>query len=284
MNHQKQPLPLRKHRDLGDTISATFEFIRYNFKNLLKIILFFAGPWYLASAILSSFFYSNIGNMAYVDGQFSWLNLLSGFLSGVATLVAILSIYSYIRLYLEYGYDNSKISLSTVKSYMLQNLGSFIGAGLLITLIMIVGFFLLVLPGIYFGIALSVTLVALMIEDLGVGDAISRSWNLIKGNWWVTFGLILLLIIIQAIIVYAVIMPFGALFGFSIFSIAQEQTVTNAHIAISILFALVNAFVSLLAQMIPTVGIAMHYFSIVEKKEGAGLREQIENMGSEQTL
>ena len=65
---------------------------------------------------------------------------------------------------------------------------------------MIVGFFLLVVPGIIIAVALSVAIQVCVVERRGPFASIGRSRFLTKGNRWGIFGLSLLLFVIGAII------------------------------------------------------------------------------------
>jgi hypothetical protein len=54
------------------------------------------------------------------------------------------------------------------------------------------GFVLFVVPGIVVGVLLAVSVPALVVEGTRVRDALFRSWNLVAGRWWHTFGTLLL--------------------------------------------------------------------------------------------
>lgn len=74
-----------------------------------------------------------------------------------------------------------------------------IGVGILVGLAMMLGFLLLVVPGIILGCMLYVAIPACVIEKLGVTASMSRSASLTKGYRWQVFGLFLLVIVISAV-------------------------------------------------------------------------------------
>lgn len=74
-----------------------------------------------------------------------------------------------------------------------------IGVGILIALAMMLGFVLLVVPGIILGCMLYVAIPACVIEKLGVTASMSRSLALTKGYRWQIFGLFLLVIVVSAV-------------------------------------------------------------------------------------
>ncbi len=281
MEDQKKAIPLRKVRDVGETISATFEFIRLNFKNLFKAILYFAGPWYLISiAFLAAGASTGTG---FFTENFNIYNSLSSLFNVIATLVATLAIYCYLRLYLEYDQDSSRISISEIKKLILKYIGPYILAGIIVGLIVGVGIVLLVFPGIYAIIALSLTFIVVVMERKEVFEAISRSHKLMKGYWWGTFGLVLLLTILQGIIVLGVMLPVGLALGLDKLFTLDPTVIYNISTTKLVISNTIEYFVTLIAQMLPIVGIALRYFSIVEDKEGKGIEEEIELMGSTET-
>jgi hypothetical protein len=54
------------------------------------------------------------------------------------------------------------------------------------------GAVLLVVPGVIVGVLLAVSIPALVIEGMPAREALSRSWDLVRGQWWHAFGTILL--------------------------------------------------------------------------------------------
>lgn len=60
----------------------------------------------------------------------------------------------------------------------------------------LLGLLLFVVPGIWIGVLMTVVGCACVVEDLGGPDALRRSRDLVTDNWWRTFGLLLLTILI----------------------------------------------------------------------------------------
>src|SRR2546423_2334548 len=80
----------------------------------------------------------------------------------------------------------------------------------------VIGFILLILPGfavfcgaVYLAVRWSLVLAAMMAEDIGPIRGLGRSWNLVSGSWWRSFGILLIVGILQTIITYGL----GILFG-----------------------------------------------------------------------
>ncbi len=84
-----------------------------------------------------------------------------------------------------------------------------LGLGLLVGLIVGLGWCFCLIPGIVLGVYLSVSSAALVLERSTVTDAMSRSWRLISGAFWRTLGALILLFIIYIVINVAVGVPFS---------------------------------------------------------------------------
>jgi hypothetical protein len=59
-------------------------------------------------------------------------------------------------------------------------------------LLTMLGLVLFVVPGVIIGVLLAVSVPALVVEGGRAREAIARSWSLVGGHWWRTFGTILL--------------------------------------------------------------------------------------------
>lgn len=70
-----------------------------------------------------------------------------------------------------------------------------LGASLLVILITGIGFLLLIIPGIYFALRLSLVIQAVVLDDEGGGSAPSRSGRLMSGLYWKALGMYAILII-----------------------------------------------------------------------------------------
>src|SRR5439155_17274814 len=52
----------------------------------------------------------------------------------------------------------------------------------------------------YINVRLQLVVPAVMVESLGPVQALRRSWRLVQGYWWRTFGLVILLAILSSVI------------------------------------------------------------------------------------
>jgi hypothetical protein len=76
---------------------------------------------------------------------------------------------------------------------------SLLWLGIISTVLATIGFILFVIPGIWFVVAVSVAVPALMLEGVTGFSALRRSFNLTAGRWWATFGRLLVALVLYAI-------------------------------------------------------------------------------------
>jgi hypothetical protein len=73
------------------------------------------------------------------------------------------------------------------------------------------GFLILfVIPGIYIGVRLAVSIEALVVEGRRGTEAMGRSWGLVGGHWWHAFGTLLVALLLIGIVNAVITAPFGA--------------------------------------------------------------------------
>ncbi|MGZ8588099.1 MAG: glycerophosphoryl diester phosphodiesterase membrane domain-containing protein, partial [Actinomycetota bacterium] len=81
-----------------------------------------------------------------------------------------------------------------------KRLGSVILVSLLVGLAVLGGLILLIIPGLIFGVLLCVSVPVLIVENRRGREALSRSWNLVKGHFWHALGVIFVAGIIVGIV------------------------------------------------------------------------------------
>jgi hypothetical protein len=84
---------------------------------------------------------------------------------------------------------------------------------------------LIIVPGVYLWVSWWVSAQAVVAEDLGPLRGMSRSRQLVKGNWWRTFGIALLISLIGGLLAFALGIPFlaaGALAGSGIVTLLGQ--------------------------------------------------------------
>lgn len=88
------------------------------------------------------------------------------------------------------------LSVSETFSRVQPRLGSIIGAGILLGLAVGIGFLLLVIPGLFLLTIWIAVIPAIVLESRGIGGSFGRSHDLVRGNGWNVFGVIVLTLLL----------------------------------------------------------------------------------------
>jgi hypothetical protein len=309
-------IEFHRTRDFSTKLNATFEFVKQNFKPLSKSILFIAGPPILIASLMMGSFMGDFlrTTMAGARGGntnpfelFSttsfWLELalLMVFfvVSGVAT---ISTINNYIFLYGEKR--SNQIEVTEVWERVRETFWMYLGTMFMFALALVVLYAIMILPAvllalvspwlIFFGVifffvgifyvSISSSLVFFIrgYEKTGFFDALFRSFRLVQGKWWSTFGLLMILYLIVATVSSIFYMPWYFYTIATTLHNVQTESLSTPGTGYQI-FTMVFLSLYYLAQMVlyslPNVGIAFQYFNLVEMKEARGLLGQIETFG-----
>lgn len=92
---------------------------------------------------------------------------------------------------------------------LLALLTAAVGAGVLVLALPLLAFFL------YAGVRVSLASAAIVLERASVTGALARSWRLVHGAWWRTFGVLVLAAIIAAVVGQIISLPFTLIAGTS---------------------------------------------------------------------
>jgi hypothetical protein len=143
-----------------------------------------------------------------------------------------------------------------------ERLWSLVWLGILQTVLVILGFVLLIVPGIWFLVATCVAVPALMAEGLKGWEALRRSMTLVEGRWWATLGRLLV-----ALLLYV-----GVLFilGLIVGAITRGLSVTNVTLWLVISGAL-SAIVTIVMTPFIAAVITTVYVDLRVRKEGFSL-------------
>jgi hypothetical protein len=89
------------------------------------------------------------------------------------------------------------------------------------------GLILLVIPGIYVGVRLAVSIQALVVEGRRGTEAMGRSWSLVGGHWWHAFATLLVTWLLVGVVNPVITAPFSATGWFGQGVAAAVATVTT---------------------------------------------------------
>ncbi len=130
-------------------------------------------------------------------------------------------------------------------SKALSRLFTLIVAGILAVVLVVVGLFALIIPGLWLAGAFSMVSAVVALEDVGPVDALRRSFALVRGRWWPTVGFLLLVGLfgsLAAQLVQLVALPIvgagdvglGAGLGFVVLVVAQGFVVAAIAVMVTL--------------------------------------------------
>lgn len=277
----KQPIELRRLRDFGQIITDSFTFIKENFRPLFKALLIICGFFILIGAVSTVFTYMSIMSplMVNIDQYRVAANpvafVISAFFNALILVLTQVFIYlvtfCYISVYIQK--KNNTPTLAEVWGYCRYYFFRILGSGILIFLLLIAGFILCIIPGIYLSPITSLIIPIIVIENASFGYAFNKSFRLIKSNWWLVFGVLFIMSLIVGVGSSVVSIPL------SIITVSGKfLSLKSFTFPLLIIFSFLRSLL-MLAYVLPAVGICLCYFTLAEEKDGTGLLDRIGKLG-----
>lgn len=292
-----QESDFRQQRDFGQKFSAAFEFIGAHWRGLGQAMLYLVLPVAIVQGIVAALLQkqlfaqtlrvastntSKLQQLALLNGMYQspvyWANVA---ISGIFIMFLVLTVYGYVRCCLRPVPSPEPITVGqvweVVKSEFIGSYLSYFGLLILI----IIGFFLLGFPGIYLSVAFTLFYITKVVEGTGFGATCRRCLQLVRGKWWSTFGLIMVMSIALGIVITVV---GGMVGGLSYFAARQVGAIQADDASSSLgLFTVIatalTSFFNLLIYPPLLLAIAFQYFNLVERRDGVGLRSMVSQLG-----
>ncbi len=266
-----EPIVIRQRRDFGEIFGSPFNFLRQEFKLFMKTMLRYAGPFF-GIGLLGMMVFTESGSSygGYSDDIFGSLGagyLVFMFFYYISVFVLALLTNAYLSLYANLGKDNFTQKDVWIKAK--QYIGTYIGLGILVALMVMAGFMFLIIPGIALAIYLSFVFIAAVHENLGAGAAISRSFAVTKDNWWKTFAMLLVFGMLVGFASNIVMLPFTLVLG------ATASGESFSAIALVLTTALSFGVYFLLAAL-QQILVGFMYFSYTSQSQGINLSNKID--------
>ena len=105
--------------------------------------------------------------------------------------------------------NNPAMGVGEAYKAALRFFWSYIGLSILMSLIIMVGFLLLIVPGIILSVWFAFASYILILENAGITDSLRRSREYVRGRWWGVFGRLILVSIVAFAITVAGAMIFS---------------------------------------------------------------------------
>lgn len=193
--------PGRRLRPLGvgNQIDAAFKIYRRRFRTLALCVLVPVVPIAILSALISAATNENAftrRTTTDVDATLVGGALATGLLTGLLALLATGACTRAVAA----DHLGESVSWRESLAFAARRLAPLVAVSLLAVLAAMLGLFVLLVGAIYVAIRLAVATPALLVENPGVTGALRRSWELVQGNWWRTFGVLVVSSLLVGII------------------------------------------------------------------------------------
>jgi len=210
-------IEFKKKRELGDILQDTFAFMRNEFKSFFNVFFKIVGPFLVVmmiSLVLYMWFAAdmlNTNNLA-ATNEIGDAPGAPQFFALFFYLISLLTVYAmsqstilhYIKSYTE---GKGTINYEQIRTDVYASFWSFIGMMFLVSICVGIGILLCCIPGVYLWVPLSLSFSLMVFKQIGVGEAFTESFTLVKDHWWITFATLFVMAIIVGVASYAFALP-----------------------------------------------------------------------------
>tara|TARA_B110000046_G_C12979357_1_gene392605 strand:+ start:468 stop:1343 length:876 start_codon:yes stop_codon:yes gene_type:complete len=282
----------KKKRDLGTILSDTFQFLSSEWKpffgTILKIsiipilIAICAVVYYGMSSVSFLGDFSQIVDFQSAFNLSDFLLPLFAFAFSYLVAYALITVaaLAYIKSYID---NKGVVNYEEVQNSTKEKFWPYVGLFFLNGIIVFFGALFCFLPGIYFGIVLSLSICLLIFQNKSVTDAINDSFSFIKGHWWETFGILIVVQLIIIFISFILDLPATLYQAADITSIIQgdasNEILKSFSDPIYLMLIALSYFIKFILYMVATVATVFIYYDIKEQKDPS--TEIIDEIGVE---
>jgi hypothetical protein len=308
MENEKPRIEFYRQRTFSEKLNITFQFIRENWKPLLKYSFYIIMPVCLIQTFATNAFFDTY--MGLITGSASgniinssMYNVMANY--GVMMLCmliggAIMSglIYAMMQTYATRENRLRDVTLDDFKEILTKNTWKYLRiiffilfVYLLIACIMILLAYISMIT-LFLTVPLLIAFIILLIpimlvapvyifeRDIKLFAAIKKAWILGTTTLWGMLGLMIVLYIISSVIQTVTMMPwYLTIFVSSLLSMASESTMNQSFIykIIVYILGLIQSFGMYASMIISIIGLAFQYFHAREKVEGITIESNISN-------
>jgi hypothetical protein len=200
------PRPLR----IGEILSTAFQLYRRHWRTLLAIAGVVVVPLTLLQYLLGDWLRSRGEVTSYQQiSTATWAVGAAGLVAGLAGLLMYLVLTGAITRAVAAEVAGEDPSLEQSYRFGFHRLGSVLLVSVLVGLATLGGLILFILPGIYIGVRLAVSVEALVVEGRRGTQAMGRSWELVGGHWWHAFGALVVAGLLTGVVNAVITTPFN---------------------------------------------------------------------------
>jgi hypothetical protein len=215
-------------RGIGELLGTAFQLYRRHWQRLLAIAAVVVVPLTVLQYVL--------GHWVRIQGEVTRDQVVSTSFWAAATASLLAALVGLLLYQVLTGAITRAIAAEVAgedpdveQSYRFGfvRLWSILLVSVLVGLATVAGLIVFVIPGIYIGVRLAVSIQALVVEGRRGTEAMGRSWALVGGHWWHAFGTLLVAALLTGLVNAVITAPFSATAWFVLGVAAAVATVVT---------------------------------------------------------
>jgi hypothetical protein len=289
MNLVTEKIELLRKRKFGEVVGDTFTFIRLNLAVILKVHFLLSLPVIIVTAALFVVLFRDhfsllrtIDSGPFIDSIAFREDVTNQFISLLFSMMALLpvSITTFLIVDRYYHSKTGKVTFEEVMQVAKRKYLPVLAAKLLVAPIIFFTGLILVLPGIaFFTLFLCMELLIIQ-HNYSIFKAIGRSSSIMSRYFWAPFLNNLLFLLIYLIFTSLMQIPVGLLEEAAHLTTGSFD-LDSPWTIVALSLRTFNTIVGFVLYTIPTVAMAMMYYSIRETSSQATIMDRILAIGSE---
>jgi Membrane domain of glycerophosphoryl diester phosphodiesterase len=215
-------------RGIGEILSTAFQLYRRHWRTLLAIAAVVVVPLTLLQYGIGHWFRTNgqqLEDEVVVSTSF-WAMASASLLAALVGLLLYQVLTGAITRNIAAEVAGQDLDLEQSYRFGFARLGPVLVVSVLVGLATLLGLLVFIIPGIYVGVRLAVSIQALVVEDKRGTEAMRRSWGLVGGHWWHAAFTLLVAGLITGVVNAVITAPFSGGWFLQGIAAAVATTVT----------------------------------------------------------
>lgn len=304
---QSPKIPFYMQRPFGEKMNASFDFIKENWKVLLKYITYLILPvcifqglslntffGYYMSAVMSGINGTNMDFDSFGEGFFVSYGFMMLF-SFIGYLLITALLYALVKLYNDREDRLVGITFKEIRPLLFRNMGRLFLMGILLMVIIIafaivMGIFgalapltlILTVPAFFaFFIALSIWPPVYLFENIGLGNSFSKAIRLGFATWGGIFAILFIMGLIASVLQGVISTPwYMTVMVESLLSYSEEGVIAESSFLYNFfvyILAVLFVYSMYLSMTFGILGISYQYAHATEKMDSITVETEIDN-------
>ncbi len=197
-------------RGIGEILSTAFQLYRRHWQTLFAIAAVVVVPLTLLQYVVGHWVRTQgeVTSNEAVSTSF-WAAATASLLAAIVGLLLYQVLTGAITRAMAAEMAGEDPGIEQSYRFGFVRLGSILLVSVLVGLATLGGLILFVIPGIYIGVRLAVSVQALVVEGRRGTQAMGRSWALVGGHWWHAFATLLVAALLTGVVNAVITAPFS---------------------------------------------------------------------------